>query len=242
MTRICIGTAGWSIPRTTAHRFAGEGTYLQRYARVFRGAEINSSFYRTHLRTTYARWADSTPAGFQFAVKLPRLITHENQLRRSMPALDQFLEQISGLGAKRGPILAQLPPSFAFDRRVVARFLDRLRQRDDGLVVCEPRHPTWFSNSADNLLRSYQIGRVAADPPRGPGDGRPGGWKGVVYVRLHGTPRMYWSRYSQAFIEQLARVLQAELAHAHVWCVFDNTAAGAAIDNAWELATTIEQL
>ena len=69
--RIFIGTAGWSIPRASAHHFEAAGTHLQRYARLLRCAEINSSFHRPHATATYAKWAGSTPPGFRFAVKLP---------------------------------------------------------------------------------------------------------------------------------------------------------------------------
>ena len=61
-----IGTAGWSIPRIHQVHFPAEGSHLARYAAVFSGAEINSSFYRPHRRSTYERWAASTPDGFRF--------------------------------------------------------------------------------------------------------------------------------------------------------------------------------
>src|SRR4029079_1485820 len=134
--RIFIGTAGWSVPRASAPNFPGDGTHLQRYSRVLRAAEINSSFHRPHAAATYARWAESTPAEFRFAVKIPRTITHERELRATRPLLDRFLEESAGLGRKRGPLLLQLPPSLAFDRRVAARFLDLLRSRFAGDVVC----------------------------------------------------------------------------------------------------------
>src|SRR5215213_7944249 len=113
-----IATAGWCIPRPSAHRFAGPGTHLERYARIFGGAEINSSFHRPHAASTYARWAASTPPDFRFAVKLPRVITHDQKLRRVRLPLERFLAEIAGLGPKCGPLLVQLPPSLAFDRRV----------------------------------------------------------------------------------------------------------------------------
>ena len=90
--RFFIGTAGWSIPRAAGHRCDSDGTHLQRYARVFGCAEINSSFHRPHGATTYARWAASTPARFQFAVKLPKDITHVRKLRNSRLPLERFLQ------------------------------------------------------------------------------------------------------------------------------------------------------
>jgi uncharacterized protein YecE (DUF72 family) len=236
--RILIGTAGWSIPRASAYRFAASGTHLQRYSSILRCVEINSCFYRSHARATYTRWAAEARPAFQFAVKLPRTITHDQQLRRARVPLERFLEDTGGLGDKRGPILVQLPPALAFDVRVAGRFFDCFRERYGGLVVCEPRHQTWFCDAADRLLDRHEVARVAADPPRGPGDGAPGGWRGISYFRLHGSPRTYWSRYDRAFIERLARELLAS-ASGEVWCVFDNTAAGAAIENALELQTVL---
>src|SRR4030095_13518266 len=112
---IRIGTAGWSIPRAAAFRFESTGTHLERYSRVLRCAEINSSFHRPHATATYAKWRDSTPPDFRFAVKMPRTITHESKLQNAREPLIAFLAQTDGLSVKRGPILVQLPPSLAFD-------------------------------------------------------------------------------------------------------------------------------
>ena len=230
-----IGTAGWVIPRAAAPHFPCAGTHLQRYADELTCAEINSSFYRPHAFATYARWASCTPAGFRFAIKLPRALTHEQKLRRPRLPLERFLAETSGLGEKRGPILVQLPPSHAFDARVVARFFDYFRARYEGPIVCEPRHPTWFTDAPDRLLRRFRIARAAADPPLAPGADTPGGWDGLVYFRLHGSPRTYWSRYDADKISALTRALAAVTQSAEAWCIFDNTAAGAAIENALEL-------
>ena len=233
--RIFIGTAGWSIPRAAATLCPPDGTHLQRYSRCFSCAEINSSFYRPHASATYARWADSTPAHFRFPVKVPRTITHELKLRRARAPIAQFLDETHGLGRKRGPLLVQLPPSLGFDARVAGRFFEVLRAHYDGLVVCEPRHETWFSARADALLGRFEIARVAADPPPAAGADSPAGWTGIAYYRLHGSPRIYWSKYDSSYIDALAGRIRAAPRSADVWCVFDNTASGAAFENAWEL-------
>lgn len=232
---IVVGTAGWSIPRASAERLPGEGTHLERYSRLFTGAEINSSFHRAHTVKTYARWAASTPRGFRFAVKCPRVITHDLKLRRSRAPLEQFIAETAGLGSRRGPLLVQLPPSLVFDSRVAARFFALVRTLHAGAVVCEPRHATWASPRADDTLARYEIARAAADPPPFPGANLPGGWKGFVYYRWHGAPRKYWSRYDSNVLELLAAWLRSVPSQVPVWCVFDNTAGGAAIENAWEL-------
>ena len=230
-----MGTAGWSIPRASAPRFNAQGTHLERYSRLLHGAEINSSFHRPHAAATYAKWAASTPPGFRFAVKMPRTITHDQKLRRARLPLGRFLEESAGLGEKRGPLLVQLPPSLAFDPRVVSRFFGLLRERYEGPVVCEPRHPTWFSAAANAMLIRHQVARVAADPPVAPGSDVPGGWNGILYYRLHGSPRKYWSRYTSDYVKALEQALRETPASVDAWCVFDNTASGAALENACEL-------
>src|SRR5439155_1202934 len=83
-------------------------------------AEINTSFYRPHAAKVWARWAASVPSSFRFAVKMPKLITHERALTRAREPLIQFLGEIAALGLALGPLLVQLPPSLAFDPRHAA--------------------------------------------------------------------------------------------------------------------------
>lgn len=241
---IVVGTAGWSIPRAAASAFAGTGSHLERYAGVLAGTEINSSFHRPHATSVYARWASATPAAFRFAVKIPRAITHEGELRRPGRPLDVFLSQVAGLGPKLGPLLVQLPPSLVFDARVARTFFAMLRARHVGAVVCEPRHPSWFEPRAESLLVTYRVARVATDPSRLRAALQPGGWIGrgrnaLIYYRLHGSPRKYWSRYPPERIHTWADDLLHFAARATVWCVFDNTASGAAIENALEMMTQV---
>ncbi len=238
--RIYIGNAGWSIPRSSAHHYPPGGTHLERYARVFACAEINSSFHRPHSASTYAKWAASTPDDFRFAVKVPRLITHEQRLRRSRAPFEQFLAEVNGLGSRRGPLLLQLPPSYAFEARAAARFFAMVRDRYVGSLVCEPRHPTWFGARAHALMSRHAVARVSADPPITEASNAPGGWNGIAYFRLHGAPRMYWSRYEASRLSHLATLVRQISQSVDVWCVFDNTASGAALENAWELRQLLQ--
>ena len=228
-----IGCAGWAIRREHSERFAHVGTHLQRYATLFNCVEINSCFYRPHRFSTYERWAGSVPDDFQFAVKLPKVITHELRLVAASAPVTRFLDETSGLGAKRGPILAQLPPSFAFDSPVAARFFGELRGLFDGDVALEPRHETWFSAEVDALLRGNRISRVAADPARVPAAAEPGGYDRPCYYRLHGSPRIYYSAYPADTLTQIARGIEARTTNGiPTWCIFDNTALGAATTDA----------
>jgi uncharacterized protein YecE (DUF72 family) len=232
---IRVGTAGWSIPRAAACRFQSTGTHLQRYARVLSCAEINSSFYRPHASDTYAKWRGLTPPEFRFSIKMPRTITHELKLHDTRDPLVAFLRQTDGLAEKRGPILVQLPRSLSFDAILVTQFLDLVRSVYAGPVVCEARHATWFSSSVASLLGRYRVSQVAADPAPVPAAAVPAGWTQVAYFRLHGSPRTYWSRYDETYIATLAGVVRSVPAAEEVWCLFDNTASGAAIENAWDL-------
>ncbi len=229
-----IGCAGWSIPAVFSAQFPSGGTHLERYASRFGAVEINSSFYRPHRPQTYAKWAASVPDNFRFAVKIPKLITHERRLRDVEAPLQRFLDESGELGAKLGPLLTQLPPSFSFDEALAADFFALLRQKSAAPVVCEPRHRSWFTPQADELLAQFQVARVAADPALLPVAAMPGGWKGLRYYRLHGSPHIYYSAYSPAFLGELAATIQNG-ASSSVWCIFDNTAAGAAANDALRL-------
>ncbi|WP_313528149.1 DUF72 domain-containing protein [Shinella sp.] len=220
-----IATAVWSIPKTVANRFPETGSSLERYAAIFKGVEINSTFYRHHQKKTFARWANAVPSQFHFAVKIPREITHEARLRNIAPLFDTFVDEVSTLEGKLGPLLCQLPPSLSFDAGEAEAAFSTMRRFFTGTLVLEPRHKSWASQSACALLNDYAIDRVLADPaPVWP----PSSFHGAPrYVRLHGVPKIYYSSYSNAEIRAFAERLDAES-----WCVFDNTASGAAIENA----------
>ncbi|MDG9881961.1 DUF72 domain-containing protein [Pseudomonas sp. GD04058] len=228
---IHLGCAGWSLSRDYAEAFPGPGSHLQRYANVLNAVEINSSFYRPHRPATYARWAESVPAGFRFAVKVPRTITHERRLVDCAGELDGFLAQCKELGERLGVLLVQLPPSLVFEAQVVERFFLALRSQYDGGLAVEPRHASWLA--ADGLLKDLRVAQVAADPPRFGVDEAPKGCPGLAYWRLHGSPRIYFSEYPQEWLRDLAgRLKECERNGCETWCIFDNTAAGAALGNA----------
>lgn len=227
------GTAGWSIASVHRGLFGPGDSALARYATRFDVADINSSFHRPHRRETYARWADTVPARFRFAAKLPRTITHDHRLRGALPLLDAFLAQAGGLGDRLGCLLVQLPPSQAFDARVAGTFFAGLRRRWDGGVACEPRHASWFAPRVDALWQRHAIARVAADPAPVPGAGEPGGHAGLRYWRWHGAPRIYYGAYDAEVLAALAARVRADLPpRGEAWVIFDNTAHGHATPNA----------
>ncbi|HEX2080471.1 MAG TPA: DUF72 domain-containing protein [Longimicrobium sp.] len=238
---VLVGCAGWTLPRDVQAEFAAEGSHLERYASRFPAVEINSSFHRPHRPATYARWAESVPPGFRFCAKLPKAITHQLRLVDADDALAAFLAEAGALGGKLACLLVQLPPSLEFDADTAARFFTALGARTEVPAVCEPRHPTWFTAEANDLLRAFHVARVAADPARVPEAAEPGGWPEIAYYRLHGSPRTYYSPYDAAWLDALAaRIRGDRAAGRQAWCIFDNTAAGAAARNALDLLARLE--
>ncbi|HMJ93856.1 MAG TPA: DUF72 domain-containing protein [Allosphingosinicella sp.] len=235
-----IGTAGWSIPPGHAEHF-GEGSSLKRYSRIFRGAEINSSFHRSHRPATWLRWAESVPDRFRFSVKMPKAISHERKLVDCDELVGRFLEEVSPLADKLAILLLQLPPKLEFDPDLIERFLAHLLPLTSARLVCEPRHPSWFESEPGALLDRFGIARVAADPARVPLAATPGGWRGLTYLRLHGSPIMYRSSYDEARLADYAAMIRADLdAGRDTWCMFDNTASSAAAGDALALMTKLD--
>jgi uncharacterized protein YecE (DUF72 family) len=178
---------------------------------------------------------------FVFAVKAPRAITHEGELRAgTQEELARFLHQTSALDEKRGPVLLQLPPKLAFHRATVLDFFSMFRGLYQGPAVLEPRNVSWFGPEPDLMLPEFHIARVAADPAVAVQAAQPSGWPGLVYFRLHGSPRRYYSAYSQDFLSSLAAELSClSRSTTPAWCIFDNTASGAALGNALQLMSRI---
>ncbi len=166
--QVRIATAGWAIPRAVAEQFPAGGSGLARYAAIFPGVESTPAFIGRTNPKPIARWAATTPEGFRFAVKAPKLATHDLRLVDAFEPIDRFLSETAALGEKRGPVLLQLPPSLVFDPAIAARFADGFRARYEDDAVVEPRHPSWFEPQAEALLNTHRIARVAADPAVSP--------------------------------------------------------------------------
>jgi uncharacterized protein YecE (DUF72 family) len=239
---VCIGTAGWNVPKQHAALCSEAGSHLERYSAALRCAEVNSSFYRPHAAKQWAKWAAAVPADFRFAVKAPKTCTHDAKLVGCGSLLAAFFEQVAGLGEKLGPVLVQLPPKLEFEEGRVHEFFTTLRElhpatgiADRNAVVCEPRHASWFTPAAARLLAEFEVARVAADPAKGsPLAAKPGGWRGLRYFRWHGSPRTYWSEYSAEQLKLLAEEIKSQ-PKVPAWVIFDNTAMGHAFSNAVEL-------
>lgn len=230
-----VGTAGWAIASRYSAQFPGEGAHLERYARHFNAAEINSSFYRPHRRSTYQRWAASVPPDFRFSVKAPKAITHELRLVDCDDVVSRFMDEVQGLEGKLGVVLVQLPPSLTFADELLS-VMERLRDQLGASVQCEPRHASWFAPHVGKAFAETGIGRAAADPSLLSDAARPGGGGELAYFRLHGAPRIYWSRYEQADLKAWSAAALSEMSDGReTWIILDNTAAGFALENALEM-------
>ena len=231
MARVYVGCATWAVGAANDHLLPRvPGGNLARYAARLTAAEVNSSFHRSHRHATWGRWARTVGPSFRFSVKLPKTITHERRLVGVDAQLDSFAAEVELLGEKLAVVLVQLPPSLCFDGNTFGTFHARLAERVAAAVAVEPRHPSWFDEDVDAFLADRRVARVAADPAVVPGAAEPGGWRGLRYFRLHGSPITYRSRYKEEFLDRLAARLRPG-----DWCIFDNTAAGAALPNAVEL-------
>jgi uncharacterized protein YecE (DUF72 family) len=233
-----IGIAGWAMPAALSDKSPERQSHLEQYSQYFNAVEINSSFYRPHRHHSYKRWSASVPASFRFAVKMPKLITHERRLVGCADEMNVFLHSVAGLGEKLGVLLLQLPPSAVFDEEVVREFLELLTKQTTAKIVCEPRNPSWFVSAAEDLFVRFGVTRVSAHPVPRHCPEKATENAGFVYLRLHGAPHMYYSSYSPEFLGGISSQI-ALGRHGETWCIFDNTAEGAAWPNARSLLELI---
>lgn len=235
--RIHVGTAGWSISAGKADAFPAEGSGLERYSAILSAAEINSSFHRPHRASTWERWRESAPDNFRFSVKLRKSVTHEARLIGAQEEVQSFFSEASLLREKLAVVLVQMPPSLVLDLTVAGSFFADLAKRTWAMIAVEPRHASWFTTRAEDLLREHGVARVGADPARFAGAAEPLAVSGLAYWRLHGSPVVYRSSYSDRI-----GVLADEIAKHPApdrWCIFDNTASSAATGDALELTDAL---
>ncbi|MDJ0708649.1 MAG: DUF72 domain-containing protein [Leptolyngbyaceae cyanobacterium MO_188.B28] len=165
-----IGCAVWAYKDWAGDLFpAGSRPkdFLNLYSRRLTAVEGNATFYSIPDASTVSRWAEETPEGFKFCLKLPRTITHQGPLCPHLTAALEFLDLMQPLGNRLGPLFAQLPPSYS------PAFLDDLRTfltswpRKSTPIAVEVRHPNWFtephSTQLNTLLENLGVGRVLLD-------------------------------------------------------------------------------
>jgi len=235
--RIRIGISGWRYAPWRGKfypkglRQADELAYA---AGKFPTIEINGTFYSLQRPEFFERWRDATPNNFVFAIKGARFITHMKRLKDvEAPLANFFASGVLALGEKLGPVLWQLPPSFAFDPDRLARFFDQLprttrraaslaKHHDKALKgrafttagidrplrhALEVRHDSFCDPAFIRLLRAHRIGLVVADTVEWPllMDAT----ADFVYVRLHGSRQLYASGYGAKALARWAKRLAA---------------------------------
>jgi len=232
---INIGTSGWHYEHWRDPFYPGSLSpehFLTYYAQYFKTAEINNTFYHLPSEKAVAKWRDSTPTGFIFAVKASRYITHVKKLKEPEQSLRLFLKLIKILGDKLGPILFQLPPYWHFNLVRLKDFLEMLP--DDLRYAFEFRDDSWINDSTINLLAEHNIAFCIYDfsgaqtPKIVTSD--------LIYIRLHGPEAAYMGQYDTETLEGWAKEFLAwKQQGKQIYCYFDNDEAGYAAKDALRL-------
>lgn len=244
MPRFYLGTSGYNY-RHWRGRFYPEDLpaqdWLSYYAGEFATVELNVTFYRLPLAKTFANWYARTPPGFSFALKGSRAVTHLKRLAGVAEAVAAFFARAAGLKEKLSVVLWQLPPSLPAEEERLAAFCQLLAANATAAGVrhaFEFRHPSWFAPAVYRVLARYGHALCVADGPR---------WPKVkevtadfVYVRFHGSRKLYSSAYTAEELADWAAQIRAWLAQGYdVYAYFNNDAEGHALANARTLRALV---
>jgi uncharacterized protein YecE (DUF72 family) len=230
--RIRIGTSGWQYKDWRGVLYPkglAQSGWLQRYAESFDTVELNNSFYGLPSADQFAKWKESVPPGFTIAAKLSRYLTHVRRLRDPEEPVRLFLERASRLGDRLGPVVMQLPPTLPKDEvnleRALRSFPSQVR------VAVEFRHPSWFSNDVEAILKRHNAALVWADRR---GRLQNPQWRSAdwLYLRLHGGSGRA-GNYGDRVLDSYARRLAGVGGDAYVY--FNNDMTGNAVRNALTL-------
>jgi len=238
-----IGTSGWNYPawRDAFYGDTPARRWLSFCAERFSGIEVNATFYRLHSRATFARWRETTPPQFRFAIKGNRYLTHNRKLIDPLPSIRLERERARGLGSKLAVVLWQLPSGLHRDLDRLDRFARALRHWRAVRHAIELRHESWFDDEVAACLSEHHIAACQSDAADWPL------WQAVttdlVYVRLHGRPLTYTSGYSAAQLRHWAAKVNGWLAEGRdVHLYFDNDALGRAPVDALTLISLLRRL
>ena len=234
--RIHIGTSGWHYDHWRGPFFPEKlpkGKWLDHYTRRFQTVEVNNSFYRLPDETTLDAWKGVDRAGFTFAVKASRTITHFKKLKDPRESLNRFFERVQALDDKLGPVLFQLPPRWHLNVERLEAFLKAL---PEGFrCAFEFRDQSWYDARVLRLLArhgaAFCIYEMAGhrSPKEVTAD--------FVYIRLHGpTTEPYRGRYDTRTLAGWAGAFSSWTDRGlEVFCYFDNDEKGYAAQDALKL-------
>lgn len=242
MSGLLIGTSGWSYNEWAGVFYPSTGTNkLSFYSKVYRTAEVDSTFYAYPSKRMVLGWSRYTPEGFVFSVKLPQTLTHEKRLdlKKGVEGdLLQFLSLMKPLMAagKMGPVLIQLPPSFTYenDFEKLKEFL--LITSEDVKFAVEFRHPSWLREDVWSLLRSRNIADTVVDEPLLPPDAVI--TADFAFVRWHGRGSRPWYNYRYSQSELAAWVPKVKEITGNVketFGYFNNHFRGFAVENSLKM-------
>ena len=238
---VYIGTSGWHYAHWKGPFYPQDlrdEDMLGYYAAHFRTAEINNTFYRLPEKNTLARWRQTAPDGFIFAVKASRYITHMKKLKDAPDTLPKFFDRIKVLEDRLGPVLFQLPPKWGVNIERLEQFLKTLP--GDFRYAFEFRDPSWFREDVSGALAGKGAAFCIYDF-----EGRQSPLTvtgNLVYVRLHGPDGAYRGQYGAETLELWAQLLRGWSEQGReVYCYFDNDEAGYAAQDALRLKSLVER-
>lgn len=231
--QVHVGTSGWNYDHWRGSFYPEKGSkaaWLEYYTAIFETVELNATFYRSLRPIVFTHWYHRTPAGFIWAVKANRFITHIRRLHDAAEPLTRFCDSLIPLKEKLGPVLLQLPPGLGFDPGAAEAFCQLLPKTLR--FTMEARHGSWFSDSALEMLQRYRIAWCISDTA-GRYPYREAVTTDFVYVRLHGSQVLYASNYSEEELQQWADKISVWNQETFVY--FDNDAMAYAPRNALRL-------
>jgi uncharacterized protein YecE (DUF72 family) len=227
-----LGCSGWNYGHWRERVYPNgvpQREWLGYYATLFDTVEVNTTFYRLPKRSSVAAWVEATPAGFLFAVKASRYLTHVKRLADLAAGIERFYERIEPLtrSPKMGPVLWQLPRTF---HRNDERLAEALAALPAGRHCFEFRHPSWFAGEVYELLRSNGAALVIGDHPQRPFQTYEltATW---TFVRLHHGHRGRRGNYSERELEEWAQRLADWRRRVEVLVYFNNDWEGYAVKN-----------
>jgi len=238
--RCRIGTSGWNYRHWSGVFYPQNmrpPAWLQHYAKFYDTVEVNNTFYRLPSPEVFVRWGNEAPAGFCFALKASRFITHVKRLLEPERSAGEFLHRAAGLGGNLGPILFQMPPSGRTNPARLNLFLEYLRQQTilpDVQVVFEFREPSWLAPEVLAALEKANVALCLADWPELHVEGPI--TADFVYIRRHGAGGVYAGSYSRTALRHEAERIRAWLDEGRsVYVYFNNDANAHAVMNALTL-------
>lgn len=247
LDNLFLGTSGWSYREWIGPFYRkGEKSMLRAYGRVFKTAEINTSFYRCPTGKMVMGWAKYSPSNFVFTAKLPRLITHEKKLDLEAGVeedLERFLEmmRILLLEGKLGCLLIQLPPKYEYNLDHLESFLKILPS--DFKFAVEFRNLSWMRNETWSLLKKYKVAYTIVDEPLLPPEIHI--TSDIAYFRWHGHGERPWFnyRYSKEELEPwIPKVKETSKKVTKVYAYFNNHFHGYAPENCLQALEMLEML